>query len=503
MSSSKDTRISRRTPATTQNEIQRGIDKEKNKKVTVRVILVCALILAIVLVFINTGFFYRTIPALTVANTDYSIADFNFYYINSANDTYSSLYSSYGDYASYMLDPQKPYDQQQYSEEATWDDYFTESAQQNMRAVTLMNILADNDEEFALTAEQEAELEQLCNAPQEYADAYKVNVATYLGNVYGRGMNRKTFVENTTDMYIASCYSSYMLDTLEYSDAEIENYYNANRSKIDTVTYRVYEILAETGDDVDAEQALADAEAAAQALVDGADSLENFEALVAEYEKENELEFGVGGGTYAKYSYVENYPYASWLYDATRVSGDVTVIANESETGYYAVYFDSFDTLDYPFIDIRHMVVYAEEDAETGEISDAAMADALTQAEAILDEWKSGAATEESFVEVYEKYAAEGMVTGSHISELYHGSTNTIPFEEWCFDEARQPGDCDIVELAYGYHIIYFVGYGENARNAKVVDAMASEEYDAWLTENIAQYPAVLRKFGYYFTRDF
>ena len=30
-------------------------------------------------------------------------------------------------------------------------------------------------------------------------------------------------------------------------------------------------------------------------------------------------------------------------------------------------------------------------------------------------------------------------------------------FNDWCFDEARKPGDTDIVETSFGYHIMYFV----------------------------------------------
>ena len=31
-------------------------------------------------------------------------------------------------------------------------------------------------------------------------------------------------------------------------------------------------------------------------------------------------------------------------------------------------------------------------------------------------------------------------------------------FDAWCFDPDREPGDTDIVETTYGYHIMYYVG---------------------------------------------
>ena len=30
-------------------------------------------------------------------------------------------------------------------------------------------------------------------------------------------------------------------------------------------------------------------------------------------------------------------------------------------------------------------------------------------------------------------------------------------FNDWCFDEARQYGDVEIVETEFGYHIMFFV----------------------------------------------
>ena len=36
-------------------------------------------------------------------------------------------------------------------------------------------------------------------------------------------------------------------------------------------------------------------------------------------------------------------------------------------------------------------------------------------------------------------------------------------FNDWCFDESRQPGDTGIVKTSYGYHIMYFSSTGEHA----------------------------------------
>ena len=53
-------------------------------------------------------------------------------------------------------------------------------------------------------------------------------------------------------------------------------------------------------------------------------------------------------------------------------------------------------------------------------------------------------------------------------------------FNDWCFDEARQPGDHGIVETEYGYHIMYFVGDSETPY-ADPNATVANEKYNAKL----------------------
>lgn len=82
----------------------------------------------------------------------------------------------------------------------------------------------------------------------------------------------------------------------------------------------------------------------------------------------------------------------------------------------------------------------------------------LAEAEKLLQEWKDGAATEESFAELANKHSADG---GSNTTGgLYEGITKETPFVEsflnWCMDENRQIGDTDIVQSEHGYHIMYF-----------------------------------------------
>lgn len=108
-------------------------------------------------------------------------------------------------------------------------------------------------------------------------------------------------------------------------------------------------------------------------------------------------------------------------------------------------------------VNVRHILVTVAEDAE-----ESAWDAALQTAEELLQQWKDGEATEESFAALAtEKTEDPGsQQTGGLYEGVYPGQM-VEPFETWCFDAARQPGDTGIVKTSYGYHVMYFVGQGD------------------------------------------
>ena len=112
------------------------------------------------------------------------------------------------------------------------------------------------------------------------------------------------------------------------------------------------------------------------------------------------------------------------------------------------------------------------------------MEEAKAEAEALLAEFLAGNATEEDFAALAnEKSTDTGSNTNGGLYENITPGSMADTFDAWCFDETRQPGDTGIVETQYGYHIMYFSGYGEVYQNYLVESKMAQEDYTAWQSE--------------------
>ena len=149
-------------------------------------------------------------------------------------------------------------------------------------------------------------------------------------------------------------------------------------------------------------------------------------------------------------------------------------------------YLPEVDTINVRHILINTQAIPSDATAEQKAEIEKANADAKAEAERIYTEWKNGAATEESFAQLAKKYTQDpGSAAEGGLYENVAKGEMVAEFDTWCFDESRKAGDTDIIESAYGYHIMYFVGDSE-AVYEDPNDAVAGPLYDAWLDELFA-----------------
>ena len=148
---------------------------------------------------------------------------------------------------------------------------------------------------------------------------------------------------------------------------------------------------------------------------------------------------------------------------------------------------------------VRHILIQPEQDStdESGNAiaSEAAWAAAKTEAERILKEWRAGEATEETFAKLANTYSTDGgsNTTGGLYEDVNADVSFVANFKNWAIDENRQPGDVEIVETEYGYHIMYFVS-GESYWQQLVGEQMVADWMQQLLKEHTEQYPLALNR---------
>lgn len=186
-------------------------------------------------------------------------------------------------------------------------------------------------------------------------------------------------------------------------------------------------------------------------------------ALNNEFESVQELlEFNMGpGATFeAYYRYMEayymGYSYYMQAYDAVQTD-------EAAVNAYYEENKEAFEAQglykELKTVDVRHVLIMPGDDPNATTYTDEEWATAEAKAQALLNGWLAGEATEEAFAQMANDNSTD---PGSNTNGgLYTGVTQgqMVPaFNDWCFDESRQVGDTGIVQTNYGYHIMYFVG---------------------------------------------
>ena len=137
---------------------------------------------------------------------------------------------------------------------------------------------------------------------------------------------------------------------------------------------------------------------------------------------------------------------------------------------------------------VRHILLQINEKA-----TDEDWENLRIEAQALLDQWLAGEATEESFAALaVEKSDDPGSCS---YGGLYQGLTDSTSFlqsfKDWYLDDSRQVGDYGLVETTAGYHIMYYSGM-EPIWYYYCREMMVSDEMEKIETAALEKYAATI-----------
>ena len=159
-------------------------------------------------------------------------------------------------------------------------------------------------------------------------------------------------------------------------------------------------------------------------------------------------------------------------------------------------------------VDFRHILLIPQNaqlaDDGTVTASDDDWALCETDAKNLLDMWQNevkttkfaqfaeGRVPEARFAELAKEHSqdAGSDVNGGRYADIAPGQL--LPeLDSWCFDEARQAGDCEIIRTAAGYHIVFLSAINEN-RNTDAEDRLTRSLYGELVSGAMETYPATI-----------
>lgn len=456
---------------------------------------VVAAVAAAALIVWNSGIVQRNATAVTVGGENYSVGYVQYYY--------ESVKASEAYYAAYGM---SAYDATKSPKEQTHDmaghtyyEKFMEEALNQMQetAVLAQEARANG---YALTEEdlQSKESTMTSIKTSTITSGYG-SVAAFLKANYGSYVTEKVFEQIVEDNLLAASYAQSCVDAMEYSDDEITAYYTENKDMVDDYTRTFFSFDAKVpttdadGNEIEMtdeeyaaalETAKSEAKAKAEAVAAALEAGEDPADLDTEYSPSS-----MGEGAKVAGSTVIKAYYGEWMTDASREAGDITIQENDgaSTYTYQVIRFEGRGRDESLTANIRHILIAADQAADASEPSEEQYAVAKERAQTLLEQWKAGDATEESFAALAEEYSADtgSAAKGGMIECVSTADSFVDTFMEWSLDSSRKDGDTGIVQNTgssiKGWHVMYFAGWDNELWQVNVENTLKNESYTTWI----------------------
>ena len=458
------------------------VDTRKEKRnailITIAVVVVAACVIGLVVYnnMADSGYFMRRTVAAQSENftVNGSVMTY-FFYTNYSQ--YASTFKQMGLDTAYSL-------KGQYADEnngITWFDYMATLTQSYVgELLALCEAAKANGVE--LTQEDQDFIDANIAAMEESAKEYGYTLETYLMAMFGGGIKEQDVRAGMELSALSSKYYAQFYSELNYSDAEYEAYYEANKSSFQlvdliTCTVRQNDFIEtdENGNPIGNITAAADKAREYAASIAAAGSADAFKDAVVAYNTDivglsaDEAEMALAAGTISGMTATPGNTASDWAFSAK--TGETKVV-DASGGATFDIYYlvKAAYRNDEPTRNVRHLLLS----------SDTYGAEAESAAQTIYDEWKATGFDLGTFAALVYNFSEDsGSVQTGGLYEYVSQGEMVAEFDAWLFDSARKEGDTGIVNTTYGTHIMYYAGEAGPAWENAARSALETEDYTA------------------------
>jgi len=392
---------------------------------------------------------------MTIDGVDVKDTEYNFYYTLIVNSYYITCLN---DNQYLNLDITKDLSLQKclFDEYDTWADFFDSMVQ---KTIVENHKLYEDLTKHGFSYNASEEWAEFNKQIIERANNEQMTVSRMIRKMYGSNAAESNIKELFEKYITVNKYRTFLSQSAEITDKDIDEAYEKNKNDYDKVTYLMYEVSAEVeiedSQDV-VNKKMEQAKIMAKKFYDSVYSEETFIEQAKQYSGEKEPNVKHENEFYKD---VDS-SIAEWVFSCEEEKQTV-YIEDSKNYCYKIVYFISRSKDISPTATIRQILFTP--DSSTGNFlpTEQDYEISLKEADSVLNEFYRGEKTEESFAELAKKFSDDAG------SAQYGGLINFIEtgqyendMDKWIFD-SRESGDVEIVRTTYGYHILYFIGYTE------------------------------------------
>lgn len=462
--------------------------------------------------------------ALTIGEHTLGQAEMTYYYryaistfVQNCGDSIETALALYG------VDLTKPLDEQTYyDEDRFWSDYFIDQAIELAVSDYTMSDLA-NAEGYKLPAEEQDSIDAEFKLIESNATASGYTLDEYVRAYYGNGADfagYKAFVQRNA---LAESYRLHRIETFAVSEDQITAKNTEKYDEYSSFSYNYYSFdftdfltggtTDDSGNTTYSEEEAKAAEAAAKEaaeLLAKATTVDEFNKAIAQLSINKDKETAPTSTAQTDVLY-KNVPesYRDWIIEDGRVAGNTKIadkvtttmtddVTTETVSGYTVVLFNSRNDNEDKLDNVYHILVPIAEDEVTGgtpsdEDLTAYFEVAKEEATVILDSWKAGEATKDSFIQLVNEKSADTVALDGLYENIsrYDDYTSSEVFSnkvrDWAIDPERKVGDTELVSSDLGYHIVFYAGESDQTyRYLNIENELRSLLAEEWYNAQIA-----------------
>ena len=475
-----------------QAERQAELRRTRIVATVVAAVLLCVLAALVIRAFVrdtrnSNGYYMRNAVVMSNDAVTLNAAEMSYFLYGQANSFFNSYYSlyrgyytsQYDSYAAFLktftgIDTSVSLKKQMHGS-VTWFDYFRDLAEKEVKGY------------IALCGKAASEGIALSD---DALEGIKARAAATDLNAYGSGIN-VTDVENALKLKtLADVYKFRMIENTDITDGELSGYFNDNYTDYTYIDYLTFTV------DFGGENSVADSKDAAKALADGiaaATDRASYIAAVTNIVGEDKIADRMKDIEVTKSAFVGS-DAVTKMFDRSFAENSTYLLENVKEdgkSGSYTVYMllKQPYTDDEKTADVRHILISTYESDEEGR----------AEAERILALFKATDMTADDFARLALRYSEDitSLAGGGLYERIWKGGDAADAFDQWCFETERQPGDCEVVKTSYGYHVMYFDGYGVGKSMAEAYSDLLNEKFASQLDALKEEYTVTVNAGAY------
>lgn len=182
----------------------------KKQSASLRALYIILVPVILLIILLNSGLLQKHVPAVTINDQAYTVAQYNYYYFDFYNAFLDEHVSGLDDLG---YDASISASKQYYNENKTWKEFFEEAAEGSMAECVYYCELAERAG-YSFSEDELAPVEEQLERNAALQAKHNLSTQNFYISYYGAGMTEQIYIDELIRQVKAQAYKNFLIQTL-------------------------------------------------------------------------------------------------------------------------------------------------------------------------------------------------------------------------------------------------------------------------------------------------